>query len=408
MKRTLLLENQELLDFEVDFATCEIRVLDAPDADDALLCSLGLGGPDRDAFVAESIRVRRMSERRGDAKQILGAFGARSTLELAFRGHGLSLADKLWYRAPGATERWEDVNFFDNDWDAAFCEAVLTHDYKRLASCTPDVPDVTTGGSAVKAWEKTRGGICLLKEPLFENGRDLAGARLAAELCGLLYGQDAHQPLNVVERFGKRFASSPLMLSRDEELVQKMRLFAMGGFGVSDAMSLTGPLSSQDYIDVLARAGVPDASACLARLFAFKVLALYADIHAGNYGIIRNIETGACRAAPPFDYDRSFGFLSREFPFETMCKNPALASILCARKFSGLDSSWDWSWHDPQKLSEFESRIEEAYASFSDLPAGFGGLVAGLFVMQRDYVNEVALRSQAARHTETITSRKKT
>ena len=77
VKRTLLFENQELLDFEVDFATCEIRVLDAPDADDALLCSLGLGGPDRDAFVAQSSSTRRMSENREDAEQILGAFDAR-------------------------------------------------------------------------------------------------------------------------------------------------------------------------------------------------------------------------------------------------------------------------------------------------------------------------------------------
>ena len=84
-----------------------------------------------------------------------------------------------------------------------------------------------------------------------------------------------------------------------------------------------------------------------------------------------------------------------------MCKNPGLASLLCAKEFSGLDSSWDWSWYDPQKLSGFESRIEEAYASFSDLPAGFGGLVARLFAVQRDYVNEVAARSQAAIHPET-------
>ena len=401
MKRTLLFENQELLDFEVDFSTSEIRVLDAPDADDSLLCSLGFGGPDRDAFVADSIRVRRMSERREDAKQILGAFGVRSALELAFRGRGLSLADKLWYRAPGATERWEDINFFDNDWDASFCEAVLTHDYKRLASCSPDVPDVTTGGRARKAWEQTGDGIYLLKEPLYENGYDLIGASLAAELCGLLYGQDAHQPLNVVERFGRRFASSPLMLCRDEELVQDPRIFAMGGFGLSDAIRLTGPLSSQEFADVIARAGVPDALACLARMFAFKVLALMTDMHPGNYGVIRNIETGACRAAPPFDYERSFGFISRDFPLEAMCNNPRLASLLCAKEFSGLDSSWDWSWYDPQKLSGFESRIQEAYASLGDLPAGFGGLIAELFATQRDYVNEVAARSQAAKHPET-------
>ena len=84
-----------------------------------------------------------------------------------------------------------------------------------------------------------------------------------------------------------------------------------------------------------------------------------------------------------------------------MCNNPRLASLLCAKEFSGLDSSWDWSWYDPQKLSGFESRIQEAYASLGDLPAGFGGLIAELFATQRDYVNEVAARSQAAKHPET-------
>ena len=57
MKRTLLFENQELLDFEVDFATCEIRVLDAPGADDALLCSLGFSGPDRDEELVQGMRL---------------------------------------------------------------------------------------------------------------------------------------------------------------------------------------------------------------------------------------------------------------------------------------------------------------------------------------------------------------
>ena len=390
MKRTLMLKNQELLDFEVDTLAEEIRILDAPAADDPLLASLGLGGPDRGVIVAKAILSRHISAARDDFALILDAFGARSRFELSFMGHGLSLIDKLWYRAPGATERWEDINFLDNDWDSAFCTSVLTRDYKNLASCSPDIPDFTTKGHLRKAWERAEDGIQLLKEPMFENGYDLTGAQLGAELCSLLFGQDAYQPLNVVERYGKRFAASPLMVGGDEELVQGWRLFAMGGFDASESARLMGHTSPQSCIDVIARAGVADASAHVAKTSALRALSFLAAIHTGNYGIICNLETGARHGAPPFDYDRSFGFPFKGAPFEALCNNPKFAALMCVRDYTDLDSSWDWSWYDPHALEGFEGRIVEAYAGFTDLPANFGELIAGLFIMQRNYVTKTA------------------
>ena len=389
MKRTLMLKNQELFDFEVDTATEKIRILDAPEPGDALLASLGFDGPDGKDAVAGVVKQRHISSGRDDIDQIRDAFGVQSVQELTFRGHGLSLSDKLWYRAPGSFERWEDINFFDNDWDNAFGKSILTRDYKGLASCSPDVPEVTTGGHLRKAWERSEGRIQLLKEPLFQNEYDLEGARLASELCRQLYGQDAYQPLYIVERFGQRFSASPLMIGRDEELVQGLRLFSMGGFSRDEAGELMGSITPQSYVDVMARVGVPDAVANTAKIFAFKTLSLLADMHAGNFGIIRNIETGALRSAPPFDYDRAFGFPSEEYPIESLCGKPQVAAILCAYSFSDLDSAWDWSWYDPQALEGFEERIIKAYAHYTELPPNFGELVAQLFIMQRNYVNEV-------------------
>jgi len=390
MKRTLMFKNTELLDFEVDTATGETHILDAPDADDALLSSLGLVGPEGYEIVPQIMLKRCLSYGREDIDQILEAFGARSCFELVLMGHGLSLVDKLWYRAPGSTERWEDVNFFDNDWDETFAEAILTHDYKKLASSSPDVPDVTTCGHLGKAWERSDGRIQLLKEPLFESGVDLKGVLLGAELCKLLYGQDAYQPISIVERFGRRLTASPLMVGRDEELVQSWRLFAMGGYDVKESMQLTGPATPQTYIDVISRAGAANVSARVAKIFAFKALSFLADMHSGNFGIIRNIETGACHATPPFDYDRAFGFPFEGFPFESVCNNPKVAVFMCACSFSDLDSSWDWSWYDPQALEGFEERIVEAYVDCIELPSNFGEVISGLFSMQRGYVNEVA------------------
>ena len=148
VKRTLMFGNQELLDFEVDPATGKARVLDAPAEDDAVLALLGLGGSHRNATLSSLVRDRCLSSQRADLPEILDAFGARSSIELALMGHAASLADRFWYRAVGSTERWEDVNFFDNDWDGNFCLSVLTGDYGSLAACSPDIPDITTQGIA--------------------------------------------------------------------------------------------------------------------------------------------------------------------------------------------------------------------------------------------------------------------
>ena len=106
-------------------------------------------------------------------------------------------------------------------------------------------------------------------------------------------------------------------------------------------------------------------------------------------GITLNIETGERRAVPPFDYDRSFGFPYENFPFESVCAKPENAAFLCACCFSDLDSSWDWSWYDPQALEGFEQQIVEAHGRCPDFPSNLGELVSRLFVMQRSYVNEV-------------------
>ncbi len=390
MKRTLMHRNRELLDFDIDFATGKVDILDAPGTDDALLSSLGLAGPDLAASVSGVISERRISARRDDAADIMGAFGARTNTELAFMGHGLSLTDKLWYRAPGATERWEDINFLENEWDDAFYRSVLARDHAILASCSPDVPDLTTKGRLRKAWERTSDGICLLKEPTFEDGSDLESELLAADLCCALYGQDAYQPLSIVQRSGRRFSSSSLMIGPDEELAQGFRLYSMGGFDLNEASEFKKPVTPQRYADILSHAGVADVSAQVAKLFAFKVLALLNDLHSGNYGVILNLETGTRRGAPPFDYDHAFGLFSVEVPFDILCGNPDLTALCCAQYFSNLERSWDWSWYDPSALEGFEYHIVELYSSTDALPPDFGELIARLFVTQRDFVNEVA------------------
>ena len=346
---------------------------------------------DLNASLTELVRSRSMSPNRAGLDEILAGFGASSATELALMGHGASLTDHFWYRAPGSPARWEDVNFFDNDWDGTFRASILAGDYVGLSACSPDIPDVTTAGHLRKAWERRDAGIFLLKQARRDDGADLSGSLLASQLCALLFGRDAYQPLFAREVNGKRFSESPLMLARDEELVQGYRLYAMCGMQREEADEFAHSSSLQSIAEIFSRTGLEGHSAHLAKVATFKNLSLLNDIHSGNYGVICNVKTGERRFAPPFDYDRAFGFPNDECAYEQMCANPQSAALFCACRFSDLEPSWDWGWYDPRTLEGFEDRILEAYAHLKTLPPNFGQLVARLFVIQRSYLVDVVL-----------------
>ena len=391
IRRTLMQRDQELVDFEFDLATGEARVLDASTEGDELLAYLWPVEIDRDKALGNLVKARAISPLRKDKGEILAAQGAKSGAELALRGHGSSLSDQYWYRAPGQTERWKDVNFFENEWDPGFGQAVLSGDYARLATCSPDVPDATTPGHALKTWERNGDGTFLVKTANKPDGSDLMGAKLASEMCALLFGEGRYVPLDIVERCGRPCSIGPLMLAADEELANGSRLCAMAG--IQEGYKEGGGVSEEicnARIGAYEAIGISDASAHVARMACFSCLTLLADFHEGNFGAIRKVGTDAWRPAPIFDYDGAFGFPFGEHQIPDLCARPALTVLYCAQTFSFLDPSWDWSWYDARALTGFEERFAEAYAPYRNLPSNFAELVTHLFVEQRNYVNEVA------------------
>ena len=389
IRRTLMKRNRELADFEVDPVTGEARVIDASEAGEDLLVIAEPAQQSRDWALTRLVKSRVIAGNREDKVDILAAFGVESVAGLALIGHGLSLSDQFWYRAPGSTERWEDVNFFDNEWDPGFGAAVLAGDFGRLATCSPDVPDTTTRGHAVKAWERGDDGIILVKVSERFEGAELTGVKLASELCDALFDEGCYVPVSIVERFGRSCSASPLMLASDEELADGARICAMAGIREKRGEAVISTELCDSRIDAYAAIGVADASAHVARMASCSCLSLLADFHAGNFGAIRRVDSDVWRAAPIFDYDGSFGF-----PFNNMlmdlCANPFFTELLCAQQFSYLRSSWDWSWYDSRALDGFEDRIVEAYAPYRNMPPNFAEFVAHLFAMQRTYVNAVA------------------
>jgi len=283
-------------------------------------------------------------------------------------------------------------HFFENGWDPGFGAAVLSGDYADLATRSLDVPEATTSGHAVKAWERSDDGIFLIKAAIYPDGSELMGAKLASDLCAALFDESSYIPLDIVERYGRPCSASPLMLGADEELADGNRLFAMADMQEipsSDGGGITAEACNAS-IGAYTALGIADASAHVARMACFSCLTLLQDFNPSNFGAIRKIGSDAWRAAPIFDYDGSFGFPFNGISLSDLCENPLLAELFCASRFSFLDPSWDWSWYEPQALDGFEDRIANAFAPNRNLPTIFAELIARLFAMQREYVSKIA------------------
>ncbi len=391
IKRTLMQRDQELIDFEIEPASGKVRIIDMSEAGASLIASMKLNQQNDDSVLFNLVYDRTISGLRLDRNKIIAAFNAKSAIDLVLMGHGLSLFDQYWYRKQGATERWQDINFFDNEWDLSFGEAVLTGNYTKLASCSPDVPDVTTRGHAIKTWEYSAEGIIFIKVSNRYEGAELTGIKLAVDLCARIFDKNCYVPVKAAQRYGLPCSISPLMLTSNEELIDGNCLNALAG--IQEANDQGGTINSklcESRMKAYETIGIKDATAHVTRMACFSCLSLLADFHAGNFGAIHNIDSDAWRAAPLYDYDGAFGFPFKNNELEVFCKNPFLAELFCVKQFSYLHPSWNWSWYNPQSLEGFEDRIREAYAPYSNLPTNFIDLVVRLFVMQRDYVNSIA------------------
>ena len=71
-------------------------------------------------------KSRAIPSTRDGIRRVLDSLGASSTGELLDRTYGLSLSDQYWVKREDDPVEWKDVNFFDNPFDEALGEILLT------------------------------------------------------------------------------------------------------------------------------------------------------------------------------------------------------------------------------------------------------------------------------------------
>lgn len=219
--------------------------------------------------------------------------------ELLDKAFGLSLSDQYWIKPYNSSIKYDDVNFFDNDFDyTEFLEASLSKNSNTIISEDGlRTPNNTTDGMLKKAWiieDKTRyllkGGY---KNELLQPFNEV----LASEICDRLGFNHVTYTLDIYKDMV--VSKCPCFINKDTELVTCYQIEK----GIIRHNSVE---DYEDYIKILENHNIKDARIKMEDMYILDFLIMNEDKHLNNFGIIRDVNTLEwVDVAPIFDNGQS-------------------------------------------------------------------------------------------------------
>ena len=215
---------------------------------------------------------------------LLHRLNVETTSELLDKAFGLSLSDQYWIKPYDLDIKYDDINFFDNDFDySEFMEASLSLNSKTIESENSlKTPNNTTDGMLKKAWIIEDGVRYLLKGGYKNEILQPFNEVLASLICNRLgfnhvpYTIDVYKVLVV--------SKCPCFITRDTELIT--------AYQVRNNMTrYDNKKDYEDYIKVLEEHGITDARIKLENMYILDFLIMNEDRHLNNFGIIRDVNT---------------------------------------------------------------------------------------------------------------------
>ena len=287
---------------------------------------------------------------RSGLQQILDAAGVFVPEELAMRNLGLSLSDQYWVCPEGSQLVWDDINFFNNDFGRV---SDVTGPYSPVSTAVGAHPDNTSDGNLSKRWVVQDGKRMLLKGG-GTNNQEPYNEAVATALHQRMLKADEYVRYRLVDDAGTILCACEDFLTDEEEFVPAIYVDRL----VPEQNHLN---HYQHYVKCCESLGVEDAALALWKMIVCDDIIANSDRHYRNFGIVRNVETLACRPAPIFDSgsclwaDVSLASLKRgEFSFQSkqFDPNPARQLLLVG----------DMGWFEPRDLDGFDGEAIEILA----------------------------------------------
>ena len=318
--------------------------------------------------LSEWFRGRGIPSWRDRLDLLLHRLNINAPSELLDKAFGLSLSDQYWLKPYNTKINYDDINFFDNDFDySEFLEASLSKNSKTIMSENSlKTPNNTTDGMLKKAWIIENGTRYLLKGGYKNELLQPFNEVLASEICKRLgfnhvtYALDTYKDTVV--------SICPCFITKDTELITCYQI-------KNDMKRNDNIKDYEEYIKVLEEHGISDARIKMENMYIIDYLIMNEDRHLNNFGIIRDVNTLKwLDVAPIFDngqslnityYDNEELHISGEGrlfyevkPFDEIIKVVKDIKRIDLSKLDGIVEWFDELLHKYQNLTGFsDTRI---------------------------------------------------
>ncbi len=288
--------------------------------------------------------------------------------ELLDKAFGLSLTDQYWLKPCNLNINYEDINFFDNDFEyGEFMSASLSKNSNVITNEESlKTPNNTTNGMLKKAWIIENGTRYLIKGGYKNEILQPFNEVLASEICRRL--EFNHVPYTIDIYKDTVVSKCPCFINKDSEFIT--------AYQIKKCMKKHDDKQDyEDYIKVLENNGIKDARIKLENMYILDFLIMNEDRHLNNFGIIRDVNTLKwLDVAPIFDngqslnieyYDENELHISGEgrFFYEIMSFDEIIKVVknikrIDISKLDGIVEWFDELLHEYQDISKFsDTRI---------------------------------------------------
>lgn len=303
--------------------------------------------------------------RRGLAS-ILYEAGVSLPQELIQRNLGLSLSDQYWIRPKKSDLTWEQINFFDNDFEQV---SLNTADYAVEGKAAQAKPDNTSDGNLEKHWI-CRNGVRMLLKSGTQYGQEPYNEVVASALHRRLLAPGEYVAYALEGEGATAQSCCANFLTDEEEFIPAVY--------VERHLERDARANDHEhYLSCCEALGADGAKEAIDSMIVCDDIIANHDRHHRNFGIVRNVNTLECRPAPIFDSGSSLwcdtptsqlaagehSFASKQF-YESPAKQMLLVENM--------------SWFETESLDGFVEEAMEILARNEALAARLPYIEAAL------------------------------
>ncbi len=294
MKYTFMQKNEKVMDVDMDAYSGNVESILTVHNPERLPLSIlyrSADAPLKWAFQTW-INYRNIPATRLGIKRGFNIHGSKIKINAkSLKSLGLNLSDQYWFKPYSSNTKWDDVNFFQNDFSHQLPETFFGADFS---------PDYSTNGNLSKFWYIDQGVRLLAKAGKKPYHQQIFNEIVA---CKLLQKADLpHIKYELKNIDGSTYSTCPTFVSPDTEYIPAHEIYNVIPFDEKNGRY-------KHFLACAEALEIPHVKPILDAMLQFDYLINNTDRHMGNFGFIRDVNTlKIWGMAPIFDNGNSLWF----------------------------------------------------------------------------------------------------